>query len=336
MVKKILIIAFIWLCVIILSHYFLNVYRPDIRTVKMGYMPVVTNLSAPLLDFASRKRTDVRFEAIKFASFADMADAFKNDAIHAAFIIAPLALVMKDQGVDLKIVYIGNRNESTLVARKDLNIGTLSELAGKKIAVPIRYSGHNLFLHKMADENGINPDQLDIVEMPPPDMASALVNGEIDAYCVGEPFAAQTLASNDSRLIARVEDEWPGFICNLVTVKNNFVKKDPELAGFFIKALARAGIWAKSRPDSVVTIASSYWNRTPDIVEYAFNTPVNRIDYLDYRPHYKDIKEIADLMLEYNLIKNKIDISSVIDSTHLAVIDTSNFGIQSLFNGFIN
>jgi NitT/TauT family transport system substrate-binding protein len=336
MIKKTIIFALTWFFVITLFHYFLNVYRPDIRTIKMGYMPVITNLSAPLLDFASKGRRDIRLEAIKFSSFADMADAFKNDEVQAAFIIAPLALVMKDQGVDLKIVYIGNRNESTLVARKDLNIDHFSQLAGKKIAIPIRFSGHNLFLHKMADENGINSGQLDIVEMQPPDMATALINGEIDAYCVGEPFAAQTLASGDSRLIMRVEEKWPNFICNLVTVKKNFISNNPELANSFIKGLARAGIWAKNRPDSVIDIASTYWNRTSDIVEYAFNTPPDRIDYLNYQPHRKDIKEIADLMLQFNLIERKIDINSIIDSTYLDVVDTTNLNIQSLFSGFIN
>ena len=90
----------------------------------------------------------VFFEAVKFSSFAEMAEALRNDSIQAAFIIAPLAVVLRQQGVDVKVVLIGNRNESTLVARKTLGAKRLEDLAGSTIAVPMRFSGHNICLLK--------------------------------------------------------------------------------------------------------------------------------------------------------------------------------------------
>jgi hypothetical protein len=43
--------------------------------------------------------------------------------------------------------------------------------------------------------------QLDIVEMNPPDMPSALAIGSLGAYFVGEPFAAQTIRSGKSKVL---------------------------------------------------------------------------------------------------------------------------------------
>ena len=115
------------------------------QVVTMGYMPVITNLAAPLLDYASTDNAyPIRFRALKFASFAEMAEALRNNKIQAAFIIAPLSIVLRQQGEDVKVVYIGNRHESTMVVRKDLHAKTLAELSGRTIAVPMRYSGHNL------------------------------------------------------------------------------------------------------------------------------------------------------------------------------------------------
>ena len=64
-------LAAAWLIVITLLHCSLNMHRQDRDLVRMGYMPVVTNLAAPLLDFVSRDKGPYRFEAIKFASFAE-------------------------------------------------------------------------------------------------------------------------------------------------------------------------------------------------------------------------------------------------------------------------
>ena len=183
-------LAMAWLIVITALHCSLNMRREDRDLVRMGYMPVVTNLAAPLLDFVSRDEGPYRYEAIKFASFAEMAESLRNGHIDAAFMIAPLAIVLRQQHEDVRIVYIGNRHESTLVARKDLAIRDIGSLAGRTVAVPMRYSGHNLGILREMETRGLSKS-INIVEMNPPDMASALSSGR--------PKAVQQLVQSAMR-----------------------------------------------------------------------------------------------------------------------------------------
>jgi len=223
---RLLAAALLWLLFISAMHHWLNSGHDRRQVIKMGYMPVITNLAAPLLDYASiRAESKLRFKAIKFASFAEMAEALRNDEIHAAFIIAPLSIVLRQQGEDVKVVYIGNRHESTFVVHKNIQASGLSDLSGRTIAVPMRYSGHNLGVLKAISDAGMD-GQIRIVEMNPPDMASALSAGSLDGYFVGEPFAAQTLKNGDSKLLYYVEESWPGFICNLLLVRQRFIDRD--------------------------------------------------------------------------------------------------------------
>ena len=135
-----------------------------------------------------------------------MAESLRNGHIDAAFMIAPLAIVLRQQNENVRIVYIGNRHESTLVARKDLAIRDIGGLAGRTLAVPMRYSGHNLAILREMEARGLSKS-INIVEMNPPDMASALSSGVLDAYFVGEPFAAQTvILSGDAQVVNYVED----------------------------------------------------------------------------------------------------------------------------------
>jgi len=311
-----------WLVLISFLHYYLNYEHGSQRIIRMGYMPVITNLAAPLLDYATKNADDIRFKSIKFSSFAEMAEALRNDNIQAAFIIAPLSIVLRQQGEDVKIVYIGNRHESTLVAGKDLNINTLDDLAGKTIAVPMRYSGHNLSILSLLEKKSLS-DQVRIVEMNPPDMASALASGSLDAYCVGEPFAAQTLKNKDASLIHYVEDVWPGFICNLVIVKQSFIEKNSNIVQMMVQGAARSGLWAKDHVQEASEIASQYWNQPVDLVKYALTTPANRICFDRFIPEYREIKEIADLMMHFGLTKTA-DISGLVEDRFAKQADLKN------------
>lgn len=328
---RISIISIAWLGFISFAHYQLNFDHGSKKNVYMGYMPVITNLAAPLLDHASKENSEVRFNALKFSSFSEMGESLRNGKIDAAFIIAPLSIVLKQQGEDIKIVYIGNRHESTLVVRKGLKIRSLSDLAGSKIAVPTRFSGHNVTLRMHLKKLGLE-DKINVVEMNPPDMAAALTSGVLDAYFVGEPFAAKTLMSGNSEVLSYVEKIAPHFICNLMIVRNDFIEKDPETVKMLVQGAVRSGIWAKKHLDNAAEIASQYWNAPLPLVNYALNTPKGRILFDLYQPKQTEMQAIADDMVSLGLIPNN-NITGLIDDRFAKTADLNNIGddIHTIF-----
>ena len=295
-------IAVAWLFLITMLHYLVNYDSGDGRpVVRMGYMPVITNLAAPLLDRGPREAEDIRFTAVKFASFAEMAEALRDGNIEAAFIIAPLAIVLRQQGEDVKVVYIGNRHESTLVVRADLNATRIEDLANRTVAVPMRYSGHNLSIRQLAEQHGLG-GQINVVEMNPPDMPAALFSGALDAYYVGEPFAAQTLQNGSAETLFYVEDVWPNFICNVMLVKQSFIDAHPDLVRKLVQGAARSGLWAKNNLPEAAVVAASYWNQSPALVKYALTNPgKDRVVFDRFIPMPEELQHMAKLMVRYGL-----------------------------------
>jgi NitT/TauT family transport system substrate-binding protein len=297
--------VFGWLVLITALHLWLNFDYGQKKVFTMGYMPVITNMSAPLLDHVSKDSGGVYFKALKFSSFAEMASALRSDKIQAAFIIAPLSVVLRQQGVDVKVVYIGNRHESTLVAKKSLSIRSFEDLGGKTVAVPIRYSGHNLSLLELMEKKGMQ-GRVNIVELNPPDMASALAAGSLDAYYVGEPFAAKSLKSGLADLVLHVEDVWPDFICNLVIVKQSTIAKDPKLVRSFVQGAARASLWAGAHQEQAAEIAAAYWSQPPDVAKFALGS--RKVIFDKFVPKQTEMQHVADLMAKHGLIvDSKID-----------------------------
>lgn len=300
-----------WLVLIAWLHLWLNFETGHRDVVLMGYMPVITNLACPLLDQATKGGDGLRFEALKFVSFADMCEALRNGQIQAAFMIAPLSIVLRQQGEDVKVVYIGNRHESTLVVRKDLDIMDVRGLRGKTVAVPMRYSGHNICVLQLVEKYGLE-GQISIVEMNPPDMASALTAGDLDAYFVGEPFAAQTIRNGCARVIHFVEDVWPCFICNLMLVRKDFIDQHPGRVEKLVQGAARSGLWAQQNCREAAEIASCYWNQPVELVEYALTTPPDRTIYDRFIPMQEELQYLADQMVRFHLLKHN-DITGLIE-----------------------
>jgi NitT/TauT family transport system substrate-binding protein len=303
----------LWLVVIGSLHSQLNGERTQERaTLRMGYMPVITNLAAPLIDHASR-RSDLQFEAIKFPSFAEMAEAFRAGHIEVAYIIAPLALALHQQGVPLKIVYIGNRHESTLVVKNESSIRNMRDLVGKKVAVPIRFSGHLLALRRYFRDAGFGDSAVQLVEIPPPDMPAALSTGGIDGYFVGEPFASRSIQDGVGRRLMDVESIWPGFICNLMVVSEDLIRSHPERVRRLVSAAVRSGMWAESHQDAVIDLVSGYWGVSPDLVRFTFTTPPHRFRYDLPVPAYQELQTVAQEMRNAGLIERDIDVAATFD-----------------------
>lgn len=307
-----LIIALIWLAAISFLHIALNSEPQVSNMVSMGYMPVVSNLAAPLIDFASKGAT-VHFQAVKFASFAEMADAFKAGHIQAAFIIAPLAIVLHQQKVPLKVVYIGNRHESTLVVRNDLPYSSLSDMAGRTIAVPIRYSGHSLALKRYLREHNMAPDAIRTIEISPSDMPSALATGGIDGYFVGEPFACKAIQAGIAKRLLNVEEIWPKFICNLLIVRDELIRSHPEWVQTLVDASVRSCFYAREHLKETEEVVSRYWGQKPEVFSFAFSQPPGRIRFDLYVPVLEELEEIASEMQQAGLLEDHIDLHGMLE-----------------------
>ena len=92
--------------------------------------------------------------------------------------IAPLAMKLREQGVGVRIAYLGHRDGSTVIVRKDLPATSLRDLKGRVFAIPSKYSNQNLVIHKVMQDEGLSPSDIRFVEMPPPDM----VRADTDTY----------------------------------------------------------------------------------------------------------------------------------------------------------
>src|SRR5947208_12145769 len=103
-----------------------------------------------------------------------------SNKMQAAFMVAPMAIALRAQGVPIKVVYLGHRYGSAVVVQKDGPVKTFADLRGRVVAIPSRFSDERLILFRAMKVFGIKPNEIKLLEMAPPDVAGALAAKAID------------------------------------------------------------------------------------------------------------------------------------------------------------
>ena len=80
------------------------------ETLAVGFLPVTCHLTCPVTDYASKTSRATRFESQRFTDFPTVVETLKSGRIKATFMIAPLAMKLREQGVKVKITYLGHRD----------------------------------------------------------------------------------------------------------------------------------------------------------------------------------------------------------------------------------
>jgi len=98
-------------------------------------------------DYISRHALDGNIFIPKmFQGFPEIKEALISNRMQAAFIVAPLAIALRSQGVPIKIVYLGHRYGSAVVVQKDGPVRSVKDLKGKVVAIPTRFSDERLIV----------------------------------------------------------------------------------------------------------------------------------------------------------------------------------------------
>ena len=280
----------------------------------VGYPPVTCHLTCPVTDFATKTTTTAtRFAARRFTDFPTVVEALKARKLDASFLLAPLAMVLREQGVPIKIVYLGHRDGSTVMVAKHSTATSLRDLKGKTFARPSKFSNQYLVITKLMADQGLAPGDIEFVDMPPPDMPSALAAGAIDAYFVGEPFAAKAELAGTGRVLYHAKDIWPHFVSCVLVVRQELIDEQPQVVADLVRGIAESGEWAETHRLEAGKVAASYYRQDPKLLEFVLTQPPDRVSYRGLTPTDADLQDIMTYAIKAGILKHEIDLHDLVD-----------------------
>ncbi|WP_146588191.1 CmpA/NrtA family ABC transporter substrate-binding protein [Puniceibacterium confluentis] len=113
-----------------------------------------------------------------------------------------------------------------------------------RIGVPFPFSMHAELLYYWLSALGLPaPQNVDIRTVPPSLMAQAIDAGEIDAFCVGEPWGSIAVENGVGSLLLPGAAIWACAPEKVLAVRSDWADTEPALLGRLIRAVWRAGRW---------------------------------------------------------------------------------------------
>jgi NitT/TauT family transport system ATP-binding protein len=141
-----------------------------------------------------------------------------------------------------------------------------------RIGVPFTFSMHTELLQYWIAAAAPSA-KAEIVTVPPPRMAAALQAGEIDGFCVGEPWGSHAVEVAGAELLLAGSSIWTQAPEKVLAMRSGWAETHPDLAGRLIRALWRACRWVGDPANRLTASEILSWRAhldlSPDLIDRA-------------------------------------------------------------------
>ena len=258
----------------------------------------------------------------KFSGWPELKEAMMAGQIKAAYLLAPMVMDLADGGVPVKIVALGHRSGAVIMTGVKSPAKNLGDLRGKRIAIPSRFAVDNIFVHRLMKRYGLTDGDVTLIEMAPPEMPAALYSGAIDAYATGEPFGALAQRKGYARILHMTRDEWPRYICCVLTVRQELIDRDRATVQRLVNHVLAAGQWLESGTENRHLAADlaarrEYFNQDSSLLRFVMDNPKDRVTYGDLRLVRSELDEIMNLAYDGKVLRRQVPYEKYVDESFM-------------------
>jgi nitrate/nitrite transport system substrate-binding protein len=261
---------------------------PEKKEVKIGFIPLTDCSSvvmASVMEFD--KKYGIKIVPSKEASWAAVRDKLVNgelDASHVLYgLIYGVQMGLGGPKKDMAILMNLNHNgQAFTLSRKLYDKGVkdgnaLAALIAKEkgeytFAQTFPTGTHAMWLYYWLAAHGIHPfNDVKTITVPPPQMVANMRVGNMDGYCVGEPWPYRAIVDKIGFTANTTQDLWKDHPEKVLGTTAEFVEKYPNTARAMTAAVIDAGRWIDSslsnrQKTAEVVADKSYVNTDKEVI----------------------------------------------------------------------
>ena len=197
-----------------------------------------------------------------------------------------------------------------IVALKKNKIHTGADLKGKRFAVNTRNNIIWLYARHWIDQTGGDSASVHFVEVPFPQMPDALLNGQVDAAMVSQPYLGSLLPNPDAQLVG-----WPYSFegkktaTSFYVMMDDYIAQHPATVAAFVAAMQSGIDWANKNYGTkpYVGLVAGYTRIPKDKLVPIFKAPWS----FRKTPDVASIESTAMLMKKYGLLKSPVEVHKI-------------------------
>jgi len=209
--------------------------------VVIGYFGNPTPMQVAAAEGKFKTATGWNIEWRKFSSGTDVIAAMASGDVSVAELGSSPLAIAASQGVELQLFMIAQviGEAESLIVRNGSGIEKVSQLKGKRIAVPIGSTAHFSLMGAL-NYAGIDEKDVTIMNMSPDQIAAAWQQKAIDAAFIWQPVQSQILKDGSLLVGADKTAEWGYPTFDGWVVNTKFAQKNPKSMVTFIREMDEA------------------------------------------------------------------------------------------------
>ncbi|TFD48988.1 ABC transporter substrate-binding protein [Cryobacterium frigoriphilum] len=285
-------------------------------TVTIGTLRGQPHFYQPFLyeDFAA---DGVTYEVVTLDTTPALNDALISGAVDFAITGVTPTISSIAQGRELKIVASAADGGSGFIGND--SIDTLDDLVGKTVGY-IQGSAQEVVMRLILADAGIDPDDLDLVVVPVPDMASAFATGSVDAF-FGVEIGASIALQNGGHELADVYDTPVGKVNIGLVTTQELIDSDPELVQSVVDTHSDTIDYMVANQTEWLTEMVDTFGGDQAVLESALDNFWMRADLpVEYQDQ---LAVLATEMLGLGLIEAAPTVADLVDTTFAENIPTA-------------
>ncbi|MCB2187813.1 MAG: ABC transporter substrate-binding protein [Deltaproteobacteria bacterium] len=171
---------------------------------------------------------------------------------------APATTAVANGAAQVQVVAQVNTEGSALVVGQDSAIRSVGDLAGKTVAIPGHSTVQDFLLQKALSQAQLDPSQVKIMVVKPPEMIGALRTKQIDAFIAWEPYPAKAQTLGVGRVLLASGQIWPDHPCCVLVADKAFQAQHPGQVPAMVAAHIESTDFIKKNPREALAIGVQY------------------------------------------------------------------------------
>jgi len=242
----------------------------------LGFMPLLDcALLVVAREVGTARAQDLSLRLVRESSWANIRDRVAVGHFDGAHMLSPMVIAQNVGAGHLTTplaapVSLGTGGNAITVssvlwekmgqygasigARPEVQAKALAQVVGWRaargmpaltLAMVFPFSCHNYQLRDWLASGGLDPDRdVRLVVLPPPLLVDALRSGQVDGFCVGEPWNSLAVDAGIGVIAAVCSDIWPSPPEKVLGMRASFVDENPEKVAALVRAIHAASRWA--------------------------------------------------------------------------------------------
>jgi NitT/TauT family transport system substrate-binding protein len=273
--------------------------------VKVGILPI-SNVAPLFLGMQEGFFRDegIEVEPVPAQSGNEIVTAMVSGDLQFAFLGYVPAMSARSKNLPLKLVANADNGAekaedewTVIVVNEDSPIRDVQDLAGKTIAVNALKGVGEVVIKAALEKRGVDPDSIELLEVPFPEMPAALEKERVDAIWAPEPFLTSVLAKGAREIEAPLTTLGPLYPNGTYATTEQYLGENEDVVERFQRAIVKSLDHATQNPDAARATIPEFTQIPPEVAK-EIRLPLwpSEID----REH---LSELADYAVTYKVIE---------------------------------